>query len=249
MNHIITFAVIVFVIICAFILAKGTSFSAFLSDSVSFIKRLFCKKAKINNNPKNTQSQGTIGLSGRLQGGKSAISLAGSPAKEGIQVQISAFDHSGNLIGTKTVYADDDPVLIGRGTESMGFKSKLCLPDISDEPTTSRTHCILVNNAGSLVLKDCYDREEAFDDCNNQIHSVSKDYRTNKYIGNGFVIDSGGKAEVDIGDYILKIKNLTRLSSPNVPTYGHKAVSSSPTKIAGVYSPSEVRTKESEFGK
>lgn len=243
MNHIITFAVIVFVIIFAIVLAKGTSFSAFFTEAKDFVERLFRRKEGINGDEENKYSQKTIGYE-KVRKGKKDVSLEGSPAKEGLRVQITVFDHSDNLLGTETVYVGDIPLLIGRSKERNGYESKLCLPDVSDEPTTSRTHCTLVNNGTNIVLKDCYSKKEAFDNNGDQIHSVSKDNRTGDYIGNGFVVDCRDEAEVDIGDYIIKIKNLTVPSPRVVPTYGYKSVLSSPTRFAGSSAPKDVPTKE-----
>lgn len=233
MNHILTFALIVFIIIFAIVLSKGTSFSRFLSDSALFVKRIFRKKPDDADDGRNARSRGTTGLSGRKENGGTGVSLTGRPAKEGTRVRISVSDHSGVLLGAKEVYIDDSPLLIGRGTDRTGFGSKLCLPDTSDDPTTSRIHGFLVSEDGSLRLQDCYDRESAFDDSGKQIHSVSKDHRTSKYIGDGFVIDSGKTAEVDIGDYILKIRNLTSHSSRNIPTFRKDKAGASPKGTAG----------------
>lgn len=239
MNKILSFALIVFIIICAIVLAKGTSVNEFFSDLTNFIKRLFRNKPVINNNDGNRHSQGTIGLKE-----KSSILLSGRSAKEGIETQITVYDHNGAVIGTKTLYVDNDSLLIGRGKEKTGYNTKLCLPDICDRPTTSRTHCIIVKEDEKIFLKDCYDREEAFDDAN-QIHSVSNDYKTNTYVGSGFAIGCGETAEIDIGDYILKIKNLYHSSPRGVPTYGHKSVTSVPTKVAGI----DASTKKYKFSK
>lgn len=244
MNHIITFAIIVFVIIFAIVLAKGTSFSAFFSDSISFFKGLLRKNPTVPYEKENKCSRGTTGLYERVKNEKAQVFLTGKSAKEGIQTQITVYDHDGRLIGAKNVCVNDSPLMIGRGTDSAKYESKLCLPDISDEPTTSRMHCILTRAADSLILKDCYDRDSAFDNYGNQIHSVSNDYKTNAYVGNGFVIEHGESKEVNIGDYVLKISNSARPSLRGVPTYGYKATHSAPTRDAEKSAPMYVPTKE-----
>ena len=244
MHNIITIAIITFVILSAIVLARGTSLSAFFSDFADFMKKLFRRKPAAQRDPEQRHSPGTIGLPGVRKSKDGTISLIGRSAKSGMQAQITVFDHGGSFIGMKTVYIDDAPLLIGRGSESNGFRSKLCLPDITEEPTTSRTHCTLENDNGDLVLRDCYDQSVAFDPSGRQIHSVSVDCRTNEYVGNGFVIDCGGHADVDIGDYVLKIKNLSRVSLRSVPTYGRAKFSPAHTKEAVRSVPPHVPTKE-----
>ena len=244
MHNIITIAIIILVLLFAVVLAKGTSLSAFLSDAADFMKKLFRRKPSVRNNPEQRSSPGTTGLPGGRKNNNETLSLIGRSAKSGMQTQITVFDHGGSFIGTKTVYVDDNPLLIGRGTETNGYGSKLCLPDITEEPMTSRTHCILENDNGNLVLRDCYDQSVAFDSSGNQIHSVSVDCRTNEYVGNGFVIDCGGHADVDVGDYVLKIKNLSSVSLSNVPTYGRAKFSPAPTKDAVRSAPPHVPTRE-----
>lgn len=243
MNHILTFAIIIFVILCAIVLAKGTSFSVLFSDIGNFIKRLFSKNPIVRTEKNKDRSHGTTGLSAKKQKNEKAVSFIGKQSTEGVQTQITVFDSDGELIGTKIVYIDNVPLLIGRGTDKMSYKQKLCLPDISENPTTSRTHCIITNDSGNLFLQDCYTKETAFDDYGNQIHSVTNDYKTDEYVGNGFLIKSGEKGEVDIGDYVLRLKNLSHPGYRSVPTYGHKTEAYHSTKIAGSHTPQDGPTK------
>ena len=239
MNHIITFAIIVFVILCAVVLAKGTSFTLLFNDVGSFIKSLFRKKTTNRIEKGDNRSLGTTGLSSKKQKNEGAISHIGKQATAGIQAQITVFDSAGKLIGTKNACIDDVPLLIGRGTDKTSYIQKLCLPDITDDPTTSRTHCILVSDSGNILLKDCYNREVAFDVDGHQIHSVTYDYKTDEYVGDGFLIKSGEKREVTIGDYLLEIKNLSPPLAQNIPTYGHKKEAYTPTKIARADTPTK----------
>lgn len=253
MHHVITLAIIAFIFIFAIVIAQGTSFSVFFSNTLFFFKNLFrnasvSRDRKERSREKEDNSSGrTIGLDVREKKDKSSLWLTGSPVTTGVQVQITVLDHDGNTIGTKKTKIDDSPLLIGRGSDSGGYEAKLCLPDVNDSPATSRTHCTLSRNGDRILLKDCYDHDSAFTDDGEQRHSVSRLQKTNEYIGDGYSIESGDCQEVDIGDYVLLVRNMPRSSVRNVPTFGYAGKPHLPTKDAAASKPQHVPTKEFKF--
>ena len=113
------------------------------------------------------------------------------------------------LTGYDRIYVDEQPILIGRGRERKRFGAycKLALPESNGAvPTTSRDQASLQVVKGQLILSDIHG-SDAFGSDGRQRHGVTRLADTNRMIGRGYAIF--GEATFDLGDYLIKIRNLT----------------------------------------
>lgn len=151
-------------------------------------------------------------------------------------LDIIVFDRQNNQLGSTRLAVSKNPVVIGRG-DAEGGENKLCLPELSKFPRTSRKHCTISLVNGNPILKDCYTYEESIRN-GKQVHSIS--FVNGEYVGCGISITKAVK--VDIGDYLLLIKPV----KSSIPTFGADEYRNGKIKTFGVDDEGE-RTKATAF--
>lgn len=225
MGKVCSIAILLIVGIAVFyFVGDNKSPTAFFNGIISFAKKiLFQKPAKKRSGarePEKWNDPFDRVHTKRSSDGK-GLNVTGKPAtSDGVKVDITVFDRENNPIGSKRLTVGSTPILIGRGDDDCGSGQKICLPDVSERPTTSRQHCTLSLVDGVPMLRDCYTREESMRDGKPK-HSMS--FVDGEYVGNGLPIRRS--VRVDIGDYTLLLEPAFKVS---VPTFG---AASAPTGV------------------
>ena len=230
----------------AILLVVGVAIFYFVSDSKSptaflegvgnFGKKLLRKPAKKSNHAKVPEKwNDPFDREHTKRSNAKGLNVSGETSvSDGVKVDVTVFDRENNPIGSKRLTVSSTPILIGRGDDDRGGGQKICLPDVSECPSTSRQHCTLSLVDGVPTLRDCYTREESVRDGKPK-HSMS--FVDGEYVGNGLPLRSS--VRVDIGDYTLLIEPAFKAS---VPTFGAASV---PMSVPTFGADGDDRTKAS----